>query len=181
MANPIPPVQDDGLFIPTTDVYDTGQIAEIEVNSPEFKDLLVRLYQNLNVMATAVNWKDSGFYDTLEFVNGQVFYPNPANAVSQVDLRPVYRKVVNFGALTAGAKTVNHGLPVNAAYTWTRIYAAATDPVALTGIPIPYASAVDVAHNIELSVDSTNVIITSGGNDYSNYTICNVVLEYLKT
>lgn len=171
-----------GLFIPTTNVWDISQIYEIDINSPEFKELLVRLYQNINNIAVSTNLKDTGYYVNQEYICGQLYYPNPAynsGTTTAALYRQVYRLIVPFGSLpNAGTKSVAHNLPVNTAYTWTRIYATATDPVGLTGIPIPYASPT-LINNIELNVDATNVNIITGSNR-TNYTICNVVLEYLK-
>lgn len=171
-----------GLFIPSTQVWDVDEINRVDVQSKEFKELLVRLYQNLNRMAVAVNLKDSAIYDTSEFVNGQTFFPNPtltsASATTPV-MRQVYRFVVNFGALpNAATKNVAHRLTINGAYTFTRIYGTASDPVGSTYIPLPYAASV-LNDNIELYVDGTNVSITTAA-DYSAYTACYVVLEYIK-
>jgi hypothetical protein len=175
--------QNTGSFIATSNIWDVSQIYSTEVTKPEFKELLVRLFQNLNNMALSVNGKDAGIYHTDEFVNGQTFFPNPAlnsTTASKPEQRQVYRKVINFGALpNTAAKPVAHGLSVNKAVSFTRIYATATDPVGLTYLPIPYASPV-LANNIELSVDTTNVTITTGSNR-SAFTTCYVVLEYLKS
>lgn len=93
--------------------------------------------------------------------------------------RDVYRKVIDFGALpNAGVKTVAHGITFDASSSLTHLYASATDPVNLLYIPIPYASPT-LANNIEISLDSTNVIITTGTNR-SAFTICYVVIEWLK-
>ena len=43
--------QQHGAYAPTTFIWDVEQLQHIEVTSPEFKELLVRLYQNLNLMA----------------------------------------------------------------------------------------------------------------------------------
>jgi hypothetical protein len=40
-----------GSFVPTSYVWDVARLYEIDVNSDEFKELLVRLYQNLNLIA----------------------------------------------------------------------------------------------------------------------------------
>jgi hypothetical protein len=171
-----------GAFIPTTNIWDVaGQIYSIDVTSPEFKELLVRMYQNLNLMAINVNLRDAGYYDTSQFVNGQLFFPNPTLSSSSPTtpaFRQVTRLVVNFGALpNAGTKTVAHNIPITAQYTFTRIYGAASDTTGLTYIPLPYASPV-LVNNIEISVTSTNVVITTGSNR-SNYNVCYVILEYL--
>lgn len=172
-----------GSFVRTTDVWDVNEIYSTEVTSPEFKELLVRLYQNLNNMAVSLNTRDAGFYSNQEFVNGQKWFPNPANNSSTETVatqRQVFRMVVNFGALpNTGTTPVVHGITVTPATTFTRIYGAASKPTtAFSYIPIPYASST-AANNIELSVDATNVTITTGSNR-SAYTICYVVLEYLK-
>lgn len=172
-----------GAFIPTTNVWDVSQIYSANVNSPEFKELLVRLYQNVNNIALSVNIRDAGMYDTQEFVNGQTFFPNPSlsSATSSVPAqRQVYRKVINFGALpNAGTTNVAHGLTVNAAFSFTRIYGCSTDPVNFVYLPLPYASPTD-ADNIELKVDATNVTIITGSNRTA-FTTTYVVLEYIKS
>ena len=43
----IPDQVNSGSYIGTTQVWDVSQIYDIEVNSPEFKELIVRLYQNI--------------------------------------------------------------------------------------------------------------------------------------
>ena len=179
MANPT----NFGAFIPTTNIWDVSEIFEVDVTSPEFKELLVRMYQNLNNMALSINNRDAGYYITQEFVNGQTYFPNPAfnsSTATYPALRQVFRKVINFGALpNTAAKTVAHNITVNTGTTFTRIYANASDTTGFNYIPIPYASPT-LANNIELSVNATNVTITTGSNR-SNFNICYVVLEYIKT
>lgn len=175
--------QNTGAFIPTNWIWDVQQLYQVEVNSPEFRELLVRLYQNINQMALVLNIKDSAYYNTSQFINGQLFFPNPAlnsSTAQTPEFRQVYRLVVNFGALpNTATKTVAHKITCTQKTSFTRIYGCATDPVGLTYIPLPYASAT-AANNIELFVDSTNVnVITSA--DYSAYTITYIILEYLQT
>lgn len=166
-----------GLYFGTTNVWDVSAIADIDVTSPEFKELLVRLYQNINNISVALNLKDSALYIDTEFLNGQQYFSilNDPNTT-----RMVFRKVVDFGALpNTATKSVAHGITVDANTTWTRIYGAATKPtVAYAGIPLPYASPTD-ANEIELNVDATNVNVTTG-SDRTAYTRCYIVLEYLK-
>lgn len=173
---------DFGSFIPTTQVWDVSEVYSTEVTSPAFKELLVRLYQNINMQSLSVNTKDSGYYDTSEFVNGQIYFPNPAlTSISTTTptMRQVFRKVINFGALpNTAAKNVAHGITVTDSFTFTRIYATATNTTLHRYIPIPYASSV-LANNIELSVDGTNVTITTG-SDRTAFNVTYVVLEYLK-
>ncbi len=171
-----------GAFVPTTSVWDVAQLYQVEVTSPEFKELLVRLYQNINNIANILNLKDTGYYTTQEFVNGQSFFPNPAlnSSTSTVaTYRQVFRTTVNFGALpNTGTTSVPHNIPITAGFTFTRIYGAASDTVGNSYIPLPYIDAT-TGNNIELNVDATNVnIITT--SDRTNYTVCYVVVEYLK-
>lgn len=164
-----------GLYIATTDVWEISRIQEVDVNSEEFKLLLVRLYQNVNNIAIALNMKDSALYPLTQFVNGQQYFStNPANPN---DLRTVFRIVVDVGALPAGVTTVPHTLPIQMQWTFTRIYGAATDTIGGNYYPLPFASA-GGANNIELRADNTNVVITN--NSGVNFQRCYVVLEWVK-
>lgn len=175
-----------GSFLPTTSVWDVNEIYSTEVTSPAFKELLVRLYQNLNNMAVSVNTRDAGFYSNQEFVNGQKFFPNPSlssNTTTSPQQRQVFRMVVNFGALpNTTTKSVAHNITVTPSTSFTRIYGTATLPTAgsYSYIPVPYSSTVNVNQNVELFVDDTNVNITTAAN-YAAYTICYIVLEYIKS
>lgn len=176
---------DGGAFVPSNYIWDVQQLYEVDVKSPEFKELLVRLYQNINNIALVLNIKDSGIYNTSQFVNSQIFFPNPAlnSSTSQTpEFRQVYRTVINFGALpNTATKSVPHNITCTTSTSFTRIYACASKPTVAFGyLPIPYASATAVANNIELNVDATNVNITTAA-DYSAYTITYVILEYLQT
>ena len=171
-----------GAFVPTTNVWDVSQLYSTDVTSPEFKELLVRLYQNINNIAIILNLKDTGYYVTQEFVNGQSYFPNPllnSSTPAHATYRQVFRTTVNFGVLpNAGTKSVPHSIQFNAGFSCTRIYATASDPVGLNYIPIPYINASGT--NISLDVDATNVTIGTL-DDKTNFTICYVVIEYIKS
>jgi hypothetical protein len=169
-----------GSFVPTTFVVDVAQLQDIEVNSDEFKELLVRLYQNLNLMCISLNAKTSGYYPLNQFVTGNLYYPKGIISTSLIpsNYRSSIRIVIDFGALpNTATKSVPHGIIVTANTTWVVIKGTATDPVGLTGIPIPYASPTG-ANVIELNVDATNVNVTTNGAR-SNYTITVIELEFL--
>jgi len=170
-------------LLPTTSLLDASQIYTIDVNKPEFKELLVSLWQTVNEMSLVINMKDTGYYTETEFINSQVYFPDPALAVSTNTnpiYRPVHRLVVNFGALpNTGSTAVAHGLTFTNSYIFTRIYGAASDQTAVRNyIPLPYASPT-LVNNIELKVDDTNITVTTGSNR-TNFTECYVVLEYIK-
>ena len=135
---------DSGAYIPTTTVMDVSEIYSTEVTSPEFKELLVRLYQNFNNLALAMNVKDTAIYDTEEFVSGQKFFPDPAldsTSDTEPTQRNIFRKVIKFGALPDTAtKSVAHGITIDANTTFTRIYGTSSDQAGLVYIPLPYSS-----------------------------------------
>lgn len=175
-----------GIFLPTTDVFDRSIIDQINVNSKDFRDFLVRLYQATNNIALVANIKDSGYYIETEFINGQLWFENKSLSVTTSnsktpDYRQVFRKVIDFGALpNATSKSVAHGLTANSDLTFTRIYGTASDTTGFTYLPIPYASQVAANNSIELSLDNTNVVIDTGAVDRTAYDTCYVVMEYIK-
>jgi hypothetical protein len=171
-----------GAFVNQNYVWDIQQLQESDL-SPQVKELLVRLYQNINNISMVLNLKDTGLYPTTETVNGQFYFPNPANnstTAQRANLRNVYRKVINYTTAlpNAGAAVIPHGITCTTATTFTRIYGVANDPTGKNYIPIPYASPT-LANNIELKVDATNVTITTGSNR-TNFTVTYVVLEYMQ-
>jgi hypothetical protein len=174
-----------GAFVPTNYLWDIQQLESGSLKEDDMRLLLVRLYQNINNIALVLNLKDTGMYNTSQFVNSQLFFPNPAlnsSTPQTPEFRQVYRTVINFGALpNAGTKSVPHNITCTTSTSFTRIYATASKPVApFEYIPIPYASATAVADNVEIYVDGTNVNIVTAAN-YSAYTITYVILEYLQT
>lgn len=168
-----------GAFIPTTDIF---TIASIDQKSPQFKELIIQLYQTVNDIAMRVNISDAGYYVEEEFVCGQLYYPNPAltdTTPQKPTYRQVFRKVIKFGALpNTATKTIAHSISPDSTFTFTRIYGTATDTTAVIALPLPYSSPT-LAENIKLYVDGTNVSITTG-NNRSSYDTTYVVLEYIK-
>jgi hypothetical protein len=175
MAGFIPNFQENtGLYIPTTDIYELSNIANVDVNSEEFKLLMIRLYQNLSNMANALNLKDSAYYVLTQFLTGQQFFsvdPSTPNSY-----RPSYRIVINVGTLGAGITNTPHGMTIGATWTFTRIYGAASDNGTPLFYPIPFAGA--AGSYISLFVDGTNVVIDN--NSGVTFNECLVILEFLK-
>lgn len=184
MAGSIPNELNYGYFIPTTSVWDVTPIYQEPLNEESIRELLVRIYQNSNQMALAVNAKDTALYVQEEFLPGQLWFQNPnlpaaQNPSTSQLYRDAYRKVIDFGALpNAAVKTVAHNITTTN-ITWTRIYGTATNSTTKVGLPLPYASSIDLAHNIDLFVTATQVTISTGTN-YSAFDQTVVVLEYLK-
>ena len=175
-----------GQYISVSDIFDPRILTNPEVTSPEFIQFLIKLTQRINDIARAVNTKDTGFYVLTEFVNSQVFFPNPALSSTTAQAptpRQVFRKVYNTGALAnAGTVTIAHGITIDASVTFTRIYGAASDTGASKEyIPLPFinVSGAVAAGSIELRADATNIYITTTGNG-TNFNVSYIVLEYLK-
>lgn len=174
-----------GAFVATNYIWDVQQLQQVDVNSEEFKELLVRMYQNIANIALVLNVKDTGLYQITELVNGQLYFSNPANNSSTVAnpaLRQVYRKVINYTTAlpnAAGTAVIPHGITCTAKTTFTRIYGVANDVTNKVYLPLPYASPV-LIDNIELFVDATNVNIKVGKNR-ATFTITYVILEYMQS
>lgn len=180
MAGYIPDQQQNtGSFLPTTEVLDVAQLYSVDVKSPEFKELLGRLFEIVNDVAVSVNTRDFAFYLNEELVDGQSWYNPLATTmlINQLNLRPNFRKVINFGPINAGVNTIAHGLTILASWKFTRIFGVANDNIGFNYYPLPWASAAG-ATNIELKVNATNVVITN--NSGIVFTSCDVTLEYCK-
>lgn len=176
MANEVP---NWGLYVPTTTDIDVSRIAQVDVKSEEFKELLIRLYQTVSDIQRALNLKDSGYYITTEFNTGKLLF-DPTNDFNK--LRPIFRVVVDFGALpNAATKSVAHGITaIDANFKILSIVGGASKPtVAFSYLPLPYASATAVANNIEVNMDATNINVITGAN-YSAYTVTYITIEYVR-
>lgn len=150
-----------------------------------FEEYDVKLREYLNNIAAAVNTKDSGLYDSEEVVTGQQFLPTfSTTTAGNLNYRNVFRKVIDFGALpNATTKNVAHGISTTQDFSIVRLYATATDPGASTlqaAIPIPYVNVAAPADGVQLAMGATNVAITTTTANYTIYTRCFVVVEYIK-
>lgn len=165
-----------GSFVQQTPIFDISRLQEVDVQSPEFKELLVQLYQQVNNVSVVLNNKVSGYYLQEEFVNSKIFFPSTGN--NQLDLRPTFRKVIYLTNLPAGVTAVNHGITVDGNTSFTAIYGVANDTIGFNYYPLPWASAAG-ATNIELRATNTQVIITNNSGIVFNKIY--IVLEYLKS
>lgn len=142
----------------------------------------VFIVEELKKLANAINVREIGFLLDQELLSGKSFIPG-ANIVtdggSSQQFRTVLRKVIDFGTLpNTATKSVPHGITFDANFTLVQMYAAATDPVGLFAIPIPYAYPI-LNQEIGIYMDSTNVNIVTGANQTA-YTRCFVVIEYMQ-
>jgi hypothetical protein len=141
----------------------------------DWKESRTFIAQVLRRIANTLNTREVGWYLDDETISGQSFIPGVSSTTNNYIkplFRNVYRKVVDFGALpNAATKTVAHGIQITSSYTITRIYGAATDPVALSAQPIPN-------RDISLVLTATAIAISTTLN-LSIYTRCYVVVEYM--
>lgn len=167
---------DYGSYISSNINWDAKKAETVVIDSEEFRELLLRLYQHLAKMADNVNLSEKGYYPLFDFVTGNQFFPN---ATEDTIYRSVYRKTINFGALpNTGAKSVAHGITFTARSSVTKIYGAASDTTGFNYIPLPFASPI-LANNISVEVDATNVTVTTGSNR-TNFNICYIIIEYMQ-
>jgi hypothetical protein len=171
--------QNFGIFVPTTNIWDVTNLSNVD---PALKELLVRMYQNINNISIALNLKDSGVYNTQPFVTGKTLFPNPAltSASSTVPaMRPIMRAFIPYLQPLPNATFVNipHNLVINSSWSFIDIYGVGNDPVGKNYIPLPYASPTP-ANNIEVAVNATDIVVTTGSNR-SNFTVNYFVLEYV--
>lgn len=167
-----------GSYLPTTYIYDVTDIQNIDVNSDEFKELIVRLYLNINSILKSLNDKDTGLYLTTVFQTGQQFF-NQTNAYDQN--RPIFRTVVNFGALpNTTTKSVAHNIP-NLGTTWSivRLDCQATNPNTIA-VDVPGFDPSDITKPMNIWFDATNVTVQTTSN-MSAYTTTWVIIEFILT
>lgn|SRR3990167_8681259 len=139
---------------------------------PAFIDTLTLIYKRI---ADSVNTKEGALYQPSELATFQKYF-KPADTQN---FRNVYRMTIDFGALpNNAAKTIEHNIAFTDNFRTTRIYGSAVAPVNLLYIPLPYSSV--TGDDIELSVDDTNITITTT-SDRTAFSACTVVIEYTKT
>lgn len=110
----------------------------------------------------------SNDYRTDEFPTGQFW----------VDGKPIYRKVIDFGALpNAATKSIAHNISnIDLIF---HFYAMASPSAGIFTLHIPHVSETDLLLQIRMAVSLTHVIIVTA-NDWSAYARCFAVIEYTK-
>lgn len=142
----------------------------------EAKPFIVETFKKIS---NAVNIREIGFFLDQELLSGKAFIPGvstPANNVTQ-QFRQILRKVIDFGALQLGTKSVDHGILFNDRFTLIQLWASATDPIALVAIPIPFVSL--TGGDVEINMTATKINISCATNRAS-FTRTFVVVEYIQ-
>jgi hypothetical protein len=167
-----------GATVSSNFIWDIQQIQQTQAD-PLLKELLIRMYQNIALMATVLNVKTTGQYVLNETPDGNLWFPNPANNSSttsypaqRAELQKVYL-VTNVGA---GATTVAHGIKITALTTITRLYGAASDQVGFNYYEFNSGAG---AANISVIANNVNIVITN--NTGITFTTVYIVLKYLQS
>lgn len=133
-----------------------------------------------------LNAKEVAIYDESEQAQGQQWF-NPNNIEQP---RFGLRKVINLmktsgpgnglnNFLLVNPQTQAHGITINPNTVITKLSGTATDPNN-EFIQLPFIDMSGGNNHIELTMDGTNVILTSNA-DYSRFTVAYITLEYLQT
>lgn len=105
-------------------------------------------------------------------------YSTTETIVGTYDNKPLYRKIVNFGALPNGSTATFVAHNITNLDVVTKITATGYDGVRWFPIPFAPVAMMFSSTSCSIRVDSTDIIIASS-SDMSSYT-CVVVLEYTK-
>lgn len=165
-----------GSYIPTTSVWDISTEIQSINADPQLKELLLRLYQNLNLMALVINTKATGMYPLQEFVTGAQYFSRqtPPSADNQPG---EFRFTYYAPSLAAGATSIPLPFTVIDGYLFKLISGAATNTTTGNHYPLPFAGA--AGNNIELRVTNTTIEINNASGQV--FTGLMIVLEYVKS
>ena len=115
------------------------------------------LVEQLKKISNELNNREIGWFLDEELLAGKFLFPgvNASNegGTSQ-RFRSVFRKVIEFSSLGAGANTQAHGITIDANFTLLSLWGALTNATTMQGQPVP--------NNADtISYDATNIIITT--------------------
>lgn len=175
-----------GLYLETSNLFDTRSLYEMDPNSQEFKEFIVKLTKTIDRITRALNLKETGIYAESEFVCGNVYPHNPALTLSTsqtASKRNSFRKFYTITTplpnpgVTVNPLVIPHGLTIDNNWSLIHIYGSANDQVNHIYRPLGYPST--LALPIEIWVDVTNIYIRTL-NNCSAYTLTYICLEFLK-
>lgn len=130
----------------------------------------------------AENQQENVLNDVKGYVDGSNSYSTDEvkTGGKWIDGKPIYRKVVDFGALpnaTIKGATFDN---INAD-TFVKIEGIAMMTNNGSAITIPFADTSAATQSIAIFVNSTSISINTGSVNRSDYTKCYITLEYTKT
>jgi len=131
--------------------------------------------EQLRTHARGINVREIGWMLDQETITGKNFIPG-ANSATDQQFRTVFRKVIPFGPLpNSDTNSIAHGITFDINFTLVDMWASATNSTSgsYSAFTFGYGGTL-----IGLYMDETYVNITTTA-DYSNYTRCFVVVEYM--
>jgi hypothetical protein len=168
---------DSGSYVQQTPIFDVTQIYSTEVNSVEFKELIVRLAIALNNVSMVLNTKDSGFHLLTEFNTSSLLFNNNIPTITtnpQQNLRNIYRIAYNVGALAIGVTSVAHNLNLDGNWRFLELYGMANSvPGGVFTAAYPINSSF-----ITAIINGANIVINN--LTAINFDSCYIVLRYVK-
>ena len=147
------------------ETYNLGGGTEVEANTGETPS---QTLSDLKIDGTVYSVSGGGeSYSTTETLTGGTW----------IDGKPIYRKIVNFGALpNSTSKSVAHG--ISGISKIIKFSAVTTNGT--YWLNLPHTNPTTLANSIAIECTATNVTITSGSNR-TNYTECYCIIEYTKS
>ena len=173
-------IYSDGLGTTTSSENTYGTVNARSGTTTHGKQKAVYVY----IKATsglAENQQDNVLKDTKNYINNSISYSTDEvkTGGKWIDGKPIYRKVVDFGALpNATIKEVSFdNINVD---TFVKIEGVAMSANG-TAVTIPYADVFNNTQSISTFANSTSVSINVGSVNRSDYNKCYITLEYTKT
>ncbi len=159
----------------TTDTLQRGAFLRTTRNFPEdLHQLTVEVNQSYTEVASAVNNRTVGFFiANRATVTGENWFVPQQNGVSsqrQQGIREVY-------SWDDSNLTIQHGLQFLSLSNFVRIWGTFFDGT--NWQTLPYVDVTNATNQINVKVNSTNIVITKGGGSPPSCTNGLVILEYI--
>lgn len=143
-----------------------------DVVPEKWEDARPFIVEQLKKVSNAVNIREIGWFLDEELLSGKAFIPGINNIMdggsSQV-FRQIFRKVVDCGALVAGAKSVPHGITFDNNFTLIQLWVSATNSTTF--------QAITMSNPQNVTMDATNINITSPGIFDRSFAVIEYLLE----
>lgn len=151
-------------------------LAEYEIFPPvqeeRFHTKLVEIYQDI---ALRVNEREIAVYDKVEINTGQRFFGTTASATKRLS----FRKVFDITTSIAAGATFSTAHNITNVQFFTNIYGTIQTSIP-DDRPLPYTSATLITDQVQLYINSGNIVIVNGSTA-PQIDQAIVVLEYIKT
>lgn len=164
-------------YTKTTDaqVADVGQATSATLNTSNFKGLLTSAENTIQKAFDRIDDSANFLVPSDKYSIGTEVLTN-----KYFDDYPVYRKVVDFGALPNNTtKSVAHGLTFSSLRMLIKLSIMRKSTSYMATIPVVSTSA-GTSGVTQPYIDATSIYVTSN-SDYSSYSTCYTILEYTKT